>query len=71
MNSATASSSLLVLAHMQTLLNDADSMAREDDYDRLPQAIKDVYARHEYQWLTEGQKARLIQTETEPETYSE
>ena len=56
---------------MQTLLNDADSMAREDDYDRLPQAIRDVYARHEYQWLTESQKASLIQIETEPETYSE
>ena len=38
-----------------------------DDYESLPDSIKMNYTRKEYLWLSDGEKARLIQTETEPE----
>lgn len=37
------------------------------DYEALPAAIKDVVSEHEYLWLSDAEKARLEQTETEPE----
>lgn len=39
----------------------------ETDYDRLPEAVKQYYSLEQYLWLSEAQKARLIQDETEPE----
>ena len=38
-----------------------------DDYDTLPEAIKAVISPKEYLWLSDAEKARLIETETEPE----
>lgn len=37
------------------------------DYDELPESIKADYSYTEWQWLSGEQKARLLQTETEPE----
>lgn len=37
------------------------------DYDALPEAIKEAYTEQQYLWLSDAEKARLIQTETEPE----
>lgn len=37
------------------------------DYDALPEAVKATYSEQEYLWLSDGEKARLLQTETEPE----
>jgi len=37
-------------------------------YDALPEAIKTIYTPHEYNWLPDAEKARLIERETEPET---
>lgn len=42
--------------------NDAAS-----EYDKLPESIKLYYSEQEYLWLSEQAKARLIQTETEPD----
>ena len=36
-------------------------------YEALPLAVREVYAPHEWAWLTDSQKALLIATETEPE----
>jgi len=36
-------------------------------YDELPEAIKMIYSPREYAWLSDAAKARLIETETEPE----
>ncbi len=38
-----------------------------DPYDELPDSVRQYYSRQEYLWLTDQQKADLIQTETEPE----
>lgn len=38
-----------------------------DDYDELPEVVRQYYSRKEYLWLTDQQKADLIQLETEPE----
>lgn len=38
-----------------------------DPYDELPEAIRQYYSRQQYLWLSDEQKANLIQTETEPE----
>lgn len=38
-----------------------------DEYDRLPAGIQMVYTREQYLWLSDGEKQRLIETETEPE----
>lgn len=36
-------------------------------YDELPEAIKATLSSKEYLWLSDAEKARLIQNETEPE----
>ena len=38
-----------------------------DDYEALPESIKATYSEQEYLWLSSTEKARLLQTETEPE----
>lgn len=38
-----------------------------DPYDALPEAIRQYYSRTEYLWLSDDQKAHLIEAETEPE----
>lgn len=37
------------------------------DYDALPDAIKQHYTLKEWLWLTDSQKAGLVQAETGPE----
>lgn len=39
------------------------------EYDALPEPIRMLYTYEQYLWLSDGQKADLIQTETEPEQY--
>lgn len=41
------------------------------EYDALPEAIKHYYSWVQYQWLSDAEKARLIETETEPEQYDD
>ena len=41
--------------------------AAGDVYDELPQPIKDLYTHKEWLWLSDAGKARLVQTETEPD----
>lgn len=36
-------------------------------YDELPAAIKQLYSPEQYLWLSDDEKGRLEQTETEPE----
>ena len=48
-------------------LNDALEAHGQDDYEQLPEAIKHTITRKEFLWLSEGEKARLIQSECEPE----
>jgi hypothetical protein len=38
-----------------------------DDYGRLPMALKMVYSRTEYDWLSDAEKASLIERSCEPE----
>ena len=37
------------------------------EYDDLTEAVRQYYSQREYLWLTEHQKQRLLQDETEPE----
>ena len=39
----------------------------ESPYEQLPEAIRQYYSLQEYLWLSDGQKANLMQEETEPE----
>lgn len=48
-------------------LNDARAEAEQDDYALLPEPIKQSLSREEFLWLTDSQKASLIQQECEPE----
>lgn len=41
------------------------------EYDALPESIKAQLSFIEYQWLGDAEKARLLQTYTEPETYDD
>lgn len=41
------------------------------EYDALPEAIKNLYTLQQYLWLSDAEKARLMQTETEPETFED
>jgi hypothetical protein len=36
-------------------------------YDDLPEAVKTGVTLQDYSWLTDAEKNRLLQTETEPE----
>ena len=36
-------------------------------YDTIPECIRQYYSRDEYLWLSDDQKARLIEQECEPE----
>lgn len=38
-----------------------------DDYKNLPACIQALYTRTQYLWLSDEEKAGLIQAETEPE----
>lgn len=40
-------------------------------YDELPEGIKATLSSREWLWLSDGEKARLVQTETEPESYDD
>lgn len=37
------------------------------DYLRLPEVIQREYTPEQWLWLSDAEKARLVQTETEPE----
>lgn len=45
----------------------ANSTLPIDPYAELPEGIHLTHSRAEYLWLTDAQKARLIESETEPE----
>lgn len=38
-----------------------------EDYDRLPEPIKQTFSRREFLWMSDEQKARLTEQECEPE----
>lgn len=39
------------------------------DYQALPEAIRASYSFEQYLWLSDREKARLVQAETEPDSY--
>lgn len=47
--------------------HDVDIVAKQDDYDELPEPIKQMCSREEYLWMSDAQKARLVEQECEPE----
>lgn len=42
----------------------------EKSYDTLPECIRQYYTEQEYLWLNDEQKARIEQSETEPDEES-
>ena len=52
---------------MTSLLSDALAESGQDDYSQLPEPIKQAYTRAEYLWLSDAEKATLVQQECEPE----
>lgn len=46
---------------------DAQAEAEGGDYDRLPEPIKHIYSPEQYQWLSDAEKANVIDQECEPE----
>lgn len=45
----------------------AELQERDDAYANLPECIKLAYSRKEYLWLSDSEKATLVQRETEPD----
>jgi hypothetical protein len=41
------------------------------DYMALPESIRALYSFEQYLWLSDFEKVRLIQAETEPDSYSD
>ena len=66
-SSATAELSTVAAVYIPTRLADALSEAWQDEYAALPEPIKEIYTRQEYLWLSDEQKASLIDQECEPE----
>jgi hypothetical protein len=54
----------------QEAMDEQRDQARAE-YDALPEAIRHYYSWVQYQWLSESEKARLIQSETEPDQYDD
>jgi hypothetical protein len=50
---------------------DGFALTGNGDYDGLPASIKSNYTFEQYQWLSGDEKARLMQTETEPEAFDD
>lgn len=46
-------------------------MSDNTDYEALPEAIKSTYTLEQYLWLSDDEKGRLVQTETEPESFED
>ena len=44
-----------------------EAIELDDEYERLPEPIKMIVSRKEYLWLTDEQRANLIQEECDPE----
>jgi hypothetical protein len=44
-----------------------DQVLNQAGYDELPEAIKHSYSQKEFLWLSDAEKATLVQRETEPE----
>lgn len=42
-----------------------------DEYNALPAAIKACYSFEQYLWLSDREKALLVQAETEPEQFDD
>jgi hypothetical protein len=43
------------------------SVDSDDPYNQLPECLQQYYTREQYMWLSDAEKGRLEQTETEPE----
>lgn len=41
------------------------------EYDVLPESIRQNYSLLQWLWLSDDEKGRLVQTETEPETFED
>jgi hypothetical protein len=50
---------------------DLDNTLARRDYQALPESIRAYYSFEQYLWLSDLEKARLIQTETEPDSYDD
>jgi hypothetical protein len=46
-----------------------DAALNSREYDALPEPIKAALPQREWLWLSDAEKARLIQDETEPESF--
>ena len=51
----------------QQPISEALAENAQDDYEQLPEPIKTIYTRVEYLWLSDAEKADLVQRECEPE----
>jgi hypothetical protein len=45
----------------------AEVLAGEDPYDEVPLCVRQYYTREQWLWLSDHEKATLIERETEPE----
>lgn len=45
------------------------TLKRLDAYEALPEPIRHVYSRQQYEWLTDAEKATLIDRECMPEIF--
>ena len=48
-------------------ISDALAENAQDDYEQLPEPIKMIYTRTEYLWLSDAEKAGIVQRECEPD----
>lgn len=51
----------------QLPISEALAENAQDDYEQLPEPIKMLYTRVEYLWLSDTEKAGIVQRECEPE----
>lgn len=42
-------------------------LLEDDDYNALPEPLKNAYSRDEFLWLSDKEKATLVQRECEPD----
>jgi hypothetical protein len=52
---------------VSAVLREARVLSGHDAYDELPEIIRHLYTPQQWLWLSDGQKARLVQSECEPD----
>lgn len=57
------------LSTSRRMIQQLEAVLHSREYEELPEAIKHTMSYQGWAWLSDAEKARLVQDETEPESF--